>query len=269
MIMNKLIILLFTPCLCSAGEFLGMKDVGNMSYLNARYLSHATARFISQDPKKQFKSQYVYGNGSVVKWSDPDGEMFRVDMSGPYEKMDEDSRAWSFTKEAVNKLVVKPAEKVASGVGKGVNKVIETISPPNRERRIRSRGSLSSGMYRENKQYAHNLLSMRDTIESKVRYEMKHNGNNDGLSSSKFEDRVKINVSYGMDDYVRIRNKNHAGKASRGEKSVLNRYHHDLNRQPEQIREAITQIGHVNKVTYNEMLQELIQLYSEGPWRED
>lgn len=68
--------LLIIPSLCNAGRFLDLPDIGSTSYLNARYLSHATGRFITQDPRKEYFSQYNYGNGSVIKGSDPSGEMW-------------------------------------------------------------------------------------------------------------------------------------------------------------------------------------------------
>ena len=74
--MIKLVTLLFMPCACSAGCFLDNPDIGNNSYLNARYLNHTTGRFLTQDDKKQFKSHYLYGNGDVIKKSDPSGNMF-------------------------------------------------------------------------------------------------------------------------------------------------------------------------------------------------
>lgn len=74
--MTKLIPLLLLPCLCEAAQFIDLPDIGNNSYLNARYLNHTTGRFLTQDDKKQFKSHYVYGNGRIIKTSDPSGNMF-------------------------------------------------------------------------------------------------------------------------------------------------------------------------------------------------
>ena len=74
--MIKLVILLLIPCSCGAGQFLDEPDLGNNSYLNARYLNHTTGRFLTQDDKKQFKSHYLYGNGDVIKKSDPSGNIF-------------------------------------------------------------------------------------------------------------------------------------------------------------------------------------------------
>lgn len=68
--------LLIIPSLCNAGQFLDLPDIGKSSYLNARYLSHATGRFITQDLKKQYFGEYNYGNGRVIKGSDPSGEMW-------------------------------------------------------------------------------------------------------------------------------------------------------------------------------------------------
>lgn len=71
----KLILILLSP-IVSANGFLGTNNLGNTSYLNARYLSHTTSRFLTQDTRKQFKSTYVYGNGRVISYSDPSGNMF-------------------------------------------------------------------------------------------------------------------------------------------------------------------------------------------------
>ena len=71
--------LVFIPYVCIAGEFIGMKDIGNNSYLDARYLNHSIGRFITQDPIKQFNSQYAYGNGRIIVHSDPSGLMMADD----------------------------------------------------------------------------------------------------------------------------------------------------------------------------------------------
>lgn len=72
---RRLRLLLLIPNICFGGQFLGNPDMGNMSYLNDRYLSHSTGRFISQDHIKQFKSHYAYGDGHIIKYSDPSGDM--------------------------------------------------------------------------------------------------------------------------------------------------------------------------------------------------
>ncbi|WP_221897812.1 hypothetical protein [Bathymodiolus japonicus methanotrophic gill symbiont] len=69
------ILLSFLPCSVQADMFLGQPIMGNLSHLHARYLSLKTGRFLTQDPQKQFFSQYVYGNGQVILSSDPSGEM--------------------------------------------------------------------------------------------------------------------------------------------------------------------------------------------------
>lgn len=71
----KIILILLSP-IVSANGFLGTNNLGNISYLNARYLSHTTSRFLTQDTKKQFKSKYAYGNGRVISYSDPSGNVF-------------------------------------------------------------------------------------------------------------------------------------------------------------------------------------------------
>ncbi|GAW87754.1 hypothetical protein bplSymb_SCF15802P001 [Bathymodiolus platifrons methanotrophic gill symbiont] len=60
--------------------FLDLSSLGHLSYLNDRYLNHATGRFISQDPVKQFTSHYSYDAGHVIISSDPTGRMVHEEL---------------------------------------------------------------------------------------------------------------------------------------------------------------------------------------------
>ncbi|GFO72927.1 hypothetical protein BJAS_P3464 [Bathymodiolus japonicus methanotrophic gill symbiont] len=74
----NIIPLVFAP-IVTTGAFLGNQSEGNLSYLNARYMSHSTSRFITQDRAKQYASQYAYGDGSVIAYSDPTGMMWEIE----------------------------------------------------------------------------------------------------------------------------------------------------------------------------------------------
>ncbi|GFO72925.1 hypothetical protein BJAS_P3462 [Bathymodiolus japonicus methanotrophic gill symbiont] len=67
--------LLLAPCISHAGMFIDRDDIGNLSYLESRHLSHTTCRFLTQDSKKQYSSHYNYGSGNIITHSDPTGNM--------------------------------------------------------------------------------------------------------------------------------------------------------------------------------------------------
>lgn len=56
-------------------SFIDHQYTNNVVYLNARHLNPSLGRFLSQDTHKQFRAEYVYGNGSVILHSDPTGNM--------------------------------------------------------------------------------------------------------------------------------------------------------------------------------------------------
>ena len=290
--MNKLMPLLLMPCLCNAGEFLDKPTIHNNSYLNARYLNHTTGRFLTQDVMKQFNSHYIYGSGNVIMLSDPSGMMWeseypfgRKGLMGHYNsenpsasldkavaKMSEHdnprSGILSTAKEKVSKLVIKP-------IASGVNKVIQAITPD-----VSISAEVSVNRYKGRNEYlgtmqdsydvnhATRLLSMRDTLEKKVRYDMMSNGHY-AASEGAYEHDVKTNTSNEMDNYIRIRNKDNNGLATRSDKSQLRKYHGYLLDNDGYVKQTITNLGKINKMTYWDMNQKLVELYAEGPWLGD
>lgn len=98
-----------------------MDSMGNNSYLNARYLSHTTGRFITQDYYQQFNSHYVYGNGRIIKLSDRTGNMLgQGDVVG-YSAQRTDAVGYSSQK-AVNEY-----EPVETANQKWVSSVIDEL----------------------------------------------------------------------------------------------------------------------------------------------
>ena len=295
----KIIILI--PSLCSAGQFIDKEPMGNTSYLDARYLNHSIGRFLTQDPMKQFNSHYIYGSGNVIMSSDPSGMMWepeypwgRKGLMGHYNS--ENPRAsvekaaarmvehpaqrhkgvLSTAKEKVTKLVITP---VASGISKAIRAItpdlsisaemsIDTYYTKSGER-YKGRNK-DMGVYQDsdNMEHAKRLFSMRDTIERKTRYEMMVNNHYAG-SEKAYENHVKINTSYDMDNYVRIRNKKHSGLATRSERAQLRKYHGDLLDNDGAVKDTITRLGQINRMSYWQMNEKLVELYAEGPWMED
>lgn len=288
------------PCLCNAGEFLDKPTLHNNSYLNARYLNHTTGRFLTQDVMKQFNSHYIYGSGNVIMLSDPSGMMWeseypfgRKGLMGHYnsenpsasldkaianmsEHDNPHSGILSTAKEKVSKLVIKP-------IASGVNKVINAITPDlsiSAEVSVNKYDTASGESYKgrnkdmgvmqdsENKMHARRLLSMRNTIERKVRYEMMVNDHY-AVSAQAYESHVRTNTSDEMYNYIKIRNKKSMGLATRSERSQLRKYHGHLLENDGHVREEITNLGKINKMTYWDMNEKLVELYAEGPWLGD
>lgn len=137
-----------------------MDSLGNNSYLNARYLSHTTGRFITQDYDQQFNSHYVYGNGRIIKLSDRTGNMLgqgdvvgysaqRTDAIGyssqkavnEYEPVETANQKWvssvidelvaiTINEEKISKVSLTGDEKSTSAISKN-NKVIIAQTPYN------------------------------------------------------------------------------------------------------------------------------------------
>lgn len=141
--MTKLIPLLLLPCLCEAAQFIDLPDIGNNSYLNARYLNHTTGRFLTQDDKKQFKSHYVYGNGRIIKTSDPSGNMFGHFFSPieTFSRVETNSAMEMLVKESTTiviphggtidtKMVVRDSNNVIVSRGNHGRQDITNIFPP-------------------------------------------------------------------------------------------------------------------------------------------
>lgn len=61
------------PSISYGGNFIDRSSYGNLSHLDHRYMNSSIGRFISQDLKKEYKSQYNYTNGNVIIVSDPTG----------------------------------------------------------------------------------------------------------------------------------------------------------------------------------------------------
>lgn len=70
-------------------SFIDHQYTNNVVYLNARHLSPSLGRFITQDTHKQFSSEYVYGNGSVILHSDPTGNMIPLGGEAEVSELEE------------------------------------------------------------------------------------------------------------------------------------------------------------------------------------
>ena len=84
-------------------SFIDHQYTNNVVYLNARHLSPSLGRFLSQDAHKQFSSEYVYGNGSVILHSDPTGNM--IPLGGEAEVAEVEASALSTEKPNQETLV--------------------------------------------------------------------------------------------------------------------------------------------------------------------
>lgn len=80
--MNKLLIpLMLLPVTALASPmFLDKETTSGVTHLGARHLSLVTGRFLSQDQKKQYFSSYNYGNGNIIRLSDPTGYTMEEDI---------------------------------------------------------------------------------------------------------------------------------------------------------------------------------------------
>ncbi|GFO77179.1 hypothetical protein BPLS_P5452 [Bathymodiolus platifrons methanotrophic gill symbiont] len=125
--MNKIFfLLLIIPNLVIAGNFIDRPDLYNLSCLNARYLNHITGRFLTQDSKKQFYSHYLYGDGRVILYADPSGNMIPGDVIGEEIAGSSDTKT---TEISENISPVKGKNK-AQRVSKS-NEIIKAISTVN------------------------------------------------------------------------------------------------------------------------------------------
>lgn len=71
--MIKKLLIILLPSISYGGNFIDRSAYGNLSHLDHRYMNSSIGRFISQDLKKEYKSQYNYTNGNVIIVSDPTG----------------------------------------------------------------------------------------------------------------------------------------------------------------------------------------------------
>lgn len=65
--------ILIPLCVSTNPRFIDSESTRNVVHTGARHLSLVTGRFLSQDDRKQYFSQYSYGVGDVIKLSDPTG----------------------------------------------------------------------------------------------------------------------------------------------------------------------------------------------------
>lgn len=184
---RRLRLLLLIPNICFGGQFLDNLDMGNMSYLNDRYLSHSTGRFISQDSIKQFKSHYVYGDGHIIKYSDPSGDMlWEGELEGELFNMNSSSSSVMTNEKAVpityrddsshikvDSDVITPqyeiTEKSGSLVSYNVPDKPEVQSSPNKynKRKAFDSGEFESDKFKEDGAQSRSLRAQRLEFEQR------------------------------------------------------------------------------------------------------
>ena len=247
---NKLLAALIIPLPVNAGYFIGKQDIGNNSYLDARYLNHSIARFITKDSAKEFKSHYTYGNGRIIVNSDPTGKML-------YEEVVTTEQSFSqaqapIVEEDVYKL--KPKEQSTPSKA---NKSVIVSSP---------KVGVMSESYKTyyNRAKAKELLSMSRSLEISIGnlYDKHYAGQ---FTERQRMVRTRSAVSREMTDYVDMRVRKKQGKASLRELTVLDNYYKKLSLNTVENNQAIQDIGEMpmNSKSYTDMLNELIGYFSE------
>lgn len=292
-------LILLIPSLCSAGQFIDKEPMGNTSYLNARYLNHSIGRFISQDPRQQYNSHYIYGNGRVILFSDPTGEMMeepdlmasiqkktsvstipiKEDLSGLSVKLDS-------AKVTGHNLFVNPDTLVTSDASNttvyvNYNKTKPIIDPEhlvekedrlaykmiksnNDAQVVRSSHSpeiSEQDRVQHNKMKSDELLSMhRSVFISNAKVIDKHYP---GMTSAQRSIMSLRAADADFWAYKGVRDKVLSGAADSRERSVLNNYHNKLSFNTAENIAEITRIGKMpmNNKSYNEMLSELVGYY--------
>lgn len=238
--MDRVLILLI-PSLCSAGQFLDNPDLGNNSYLNARYLNHTLGRFITQDDKKQFNSLYAYGNGRVIKWSDPSGNMMNEDIEVEAVASVR-SKSDGVTKEHVSAVAVKD----------DAHNILD------KSNFIRPESTFSH--VSTNRRKANEILSMSKSLEIESRQRL-----SGVYRGQMLEDRVSESTNILYTEYKQLRRKSFTTHLKPEERDRLKTFHDKLDTYNTPTNKAqIRVLSILNSKTYKEMTDELIRIYADG-----
>lgn len=236
-------IILIIPNLCGAGQFLDKPDIGNNSYLNARYLNHTTGRFLTQDDKKQFNSLYVYGNGQIIRWADPSGNMMN-------EYAEED--------------VVEASSSGGTSDG-AIHENVSAVGVKNEPHNILDKSNYikSDNTFlhkRTNRVKAKEVLSMSKSIEIDVRQRLS------GVYKGQIlEDRINEATEMLYSEYKDIRKKHFFGTITPTERARIKEFHSKLEVYNTPANRAqIRILATINSKTYKEMSNELIRIYADG-----
>ena len=292
-------LMLLIPTLCSAGQFLDNPDIGNTSYLGARYLNHSTGRFITQDPMHQYNSHYIYGNGRAIVYSDPTGMMMeesglisvgeerssistipvKEDLSSISVKLDEAkvkghelfvNDSTLLTSEAsslgiyVNYHKVKPIidhEHLIEDDDKLAYKRITSGNHAQVVRKSRTPDVSDDERIRYNKMKSHELLSMGRSLY--ISNSRTIDDNYPRMTEAEKQTMSTRQANVDFQRYRAVREKVMNGTANSVDRSIISEYYNKLSFNTVANIVEIIRIGKLpmNKKSYSDMLSELIGYY--------